>query len=345
MSEPHPFRATIPPAPEGEPRPLWSVMIPTYNCAGYLRETLTSILAQDPGPGRMQIEVIDDHSTQDDPQAVVEELGQGRVEFYRQPQNVGKIENFATCLRRSRGYLVHLLHGDDYVLDGFYGKMERAFAEHPAIGAAFCRHVFMDEQGRWLWLSPEEQPESGVLSNWLERIVAEQPIQTPAMVVRRAVYERLGGFDRRLSHSIEDWEMWVRIAARYPVWYEVEVLAAYRTLLTPTTATGRVVFEGRNIRDARRSIEIFTAYLPAAIAPELVGKAKAWTVNWGLAITQRLLVAGDYHAAIVQARETLKFAPSLKVLGKLLNMFARSVVGRGLRQLRGAMSAPRAASP
>lgn len=45
-------------------------MIPTYNCARYLRETLASVLAQDPGRDNMHIEVIDDRSTKDDPEAV-----------------------------------------------------------------------------------------------------------------------------------------------------------------------------------------------------------------------------------------------------------------------------------
>ena len=74
------------PLADAKDRPLWSVMIPTYNCAGYLRETLACVLAQDPGPDQMQIEVVDDCST-DDPQAIVDELAPDRVSFHRQPEN------------------------------------------------------------------------------------------------------------------------------------------------------------------------------------------------------------------------------------------------------------------
>ncbi|KAB2832306.1 MAG: glycosyltransferase, partial [Candidatus Brocadia sp.] len=254
-------RANIPEIMDENPRPLWSVMIPTYNCAQYLRETLKRVLTQAYGPESMQIEVIDDHST-DDPASVVAELGDGRVRFYQQPKNVGHIDNFTTCLRRSRGKLIHLLHGDDYVLSGFYEKMTKAFLQSLDIGAAFCRHIFMDNHGHWQNISQLEQRESGILKNWLEKLASEQRIMTPSIVVRREVYETLGGFDRRLICS-EDWEMWVRIAAHYPVWYEVEPLAVYRMHLDSNT--GRHIRTGEDMRYTREAINMFTAYLPDEI--------------------------------------------------------------------------------
>ena len=68
------------------PRPLWSVMIPTFHCARFLRQTLESVLSQDPGPDVMQIEVIDDCSTQDDPESVVRAIAGERVHFFQQPK-------------------------------------------------------------------------------------------------------------------------------------------------------------------------------------------------------------------------------------------------------------------
>jgi glycosyltransferase involved in cell wall biosynthesis len=318
MSEQHPYRATIPPVPEGTPSPLWSVMIPTYNCAKYLRETLKSVLAQDPGAEVMQIEVIDDCSTKDDPQAVVEELGQGRVGFYRQPENVGHTRNFETCLKRSRGKLIHLLHGDDYVLDGFYRKMQPAFEDNPDIGAAFCRHTIIDEYGYWQTISQLEQPESGVLSNFLERIASFQQIQTPSIVVRRKVYEVLGGFDSRLSWT-EDWEMWVRIAARFRIWYEIEPLAVYRK--HSGSNTGRYMCTAENLKDSRRAINIFKSYLPTSKANQIANKARE---NWALYtlyfVVPQYLTEGNTSAATAQIREALKCNYSLKVIMSLFNV-------------------------
>jgi len=185
LDDPARYRAEIPPVPDGVDRLLWSVMIPTYNCARYLRETLASVLAQDPGPDVMQIEVVDDHSTRDDPEAVVREMGRGRVAFFRQSRNVGHVENFASCLRRSRGHLIHLLHGDDFVVDGFYRSLGRLFEAYPEIGAAFCRHTYIDPEGATLSVSELERDDSGVLEGWLEKIATGQRIATPSIAVRQ----------------------------------------------------------------------------------------------------------------------------------------------------------------
>ncbi|NJO94262.1 MAG: glycosyltransferase family 2 protein [Hydrococcus sp. RM1_1_31] len=73
---------SIAPVPDGVYRPFWSVMIPNYNCTHYLVQTLKSVLEQDPGSEVMQIEVLDNCSTQDDPEAIVNEIGKGRVFFF-----------------------------------------------------------------------------------------------------------------------------------------------------------------------------------------------------------------------------------------------------------------------
>jgi glycosyltransferase involved in cell wall biosynthesis len=118
-------------------RPEWSVMIPAYNCLIYLQETIESVLAQDPGPAHMQIAVVDDYSTDGDVAALVQAVGKNRVDYYRQPVNVGSLRNFETCLNLAIGQWVHLLHGDDRIAPGFYIEIAALFRQHPEAGAAF----------------------------------------------------------------------------------------------------------------------------------------------------------------------------------------------------------------
>jgi len=337
-------RAVIP--PRGDVTyPAWSVMIPTYNCALYLRHTLAGVLAQDPGPDAMQIEVIDDHSTRDDPAAVVEELGRGRVTFYRQPANVGSIRNFDTCLLRSRGRLVHLLHGDDCVRDGFYRTMRRPFDEHAEIGAAFCRQIMIDEDGHWQEITKLEQCHSGILPNWVEKIARGQRLTPPGIVVRRTVYEHLGGFDQRISCYGEDWEMWVRIAAHYPIWHEVEPLALYRVKRRGSLSRA-ALHTAADIRDMRLATDIVESYLPERLpaprAHELVNQARNGYARWAMTNARELFIARDVGGGIAQLRAGLACSRSPDILwgvGRLIAWagmrWARWVTLRRVSSARG----------
>jgi hypothetical protein len=226
------------------------------------------------------------------------------------------VANFNTCLQRSRGRLVHLLHGDDWVCDGFYERMGRLFDRHPEIGAAFCRHTIVDEQGNVQRVSPLERSDSGVLEQWLERIASDLPLQPPSIVVRREVYERVGGFDRRMLSCGEDWEMWVRIALHYPVGYEPEPLAVYRD--NSSSLTKRSIRSGQNIRDVRMATDIIRAYLPRAIARTTSRKAGETWASWALHWAEQFIAKGDAAAAATQLREGLRCSHSQRILSPAL---------------------------
>jgi glycosyltransferase involved in cell wall biosynthesis len=306
-------------------RPRWSVMIPTYNCARYLEVTLRSVLAQDPGPEAMQIEVVDDHSTGDDPEAVVARLGGGRVDFHRQPENIGVVRNLNACLQRSRGELVHLLHGDDLVLESFYGTLDDRLREHPEAGAAYCRHLYVDERGRRLDVGPLEPASSGILTEGARFLAAEQRIMTPCIVVRRAVYEELGGFDDRLIYA-EDWEMWVRLAARFPVYYEERPLACYR--LHDDSNSGRKLRDGLSLDDTRLAIELFARYFAPGERRAVKRTAFSRYAKSGLETAQRLQSKGDTAAARAQLRGVWRLEKSPRTAAAIARVIADSLARR-----------------
>jgi glycosyltransferase involved in cell wall biosynthesis len=248
----------IAPVKDGVQRPLWSVMIPVYNCSHYLRETLEAVLEQDQGAERMQIEVVDDCSTDADVAHLVMQIGKGRIDYYCQPVNVGSLRNFETCLNRSRGKYIHLMHGDDKVKNGFYIELEKILKMFPEAGAAFCAHDHIDMNGRIRFKKQPEADKPAVLKNWLPLLAEAQRVQYIAMVVKRSVYEHLGGFFGVVYG--EDWEMWARIAKHYPIAYTPKNLAQYRE--HELSISNESFITGKNLQDIKTVIEIIMTYLP-----------------------------------------------------------------------------------
>jgi glycosyltransferase involved in cell wall biosynthesis len=303
-------------------------MIPTYNSAPYLRETLASVLAQDPGPEQMQIEVIDDCST-DEPRAIVEELARGRIGFYRQAENVGHVRNFNTCIDRARGHLVHILHGDDTVRDGFYKTMQQPFHDHPDIGAAFCRHVYIDEQGSDIAVARAHQSGSGVFPDAAFRMISEVGIQPPAVVVRRSTYEEVGGFDSRFALALEDLEMWVRIATSSAIWYETEPLACYRE--RPGSIVSGSARSGAVMKDYRATVDLVLEHLDGDRRRCARERALRRGAEWALLEARQLAVSGDRSGALSQIREALLCDRSPRVLARAAKTVARAILARGAR--------------
>jgi GT2 family glycosyltransferase len=305
-----PDRPTVAAVPAGVDRPRWSVMVPTYHCARYLEQTLTSVLEQDPGPAAMEIVVVDDHSTRDDPETVVRALAPDRVRFYRQPSNVGHVRNFNTCLQQASGEWVHLLHGDDWVEDGFYAAADAALARRPDLAAFVCRYRYFSEATGADDVGRLHQSEPGVLPQWLERLAEGQQLQAPSIAVRRSAYEAVGGFDLGISGYGEDWEMWLRVATAGPVWWEPTPLAVYRIRDGSLSDRSRL---RSNMADMRHVIALnestLSAHLPPDRVRELSDGARRSLARALLRRTRRSLASGDRHPPWVAVHEALRSWP------------------------------------
>lgn len=308
------------PVPVDTARPLWSVMIPVYNCVGFLRQTLESVVAQDPGVGQMQIEVVDDASDDGDIGALVHETGRGRVTYFRQQENIGSLRNFQTCLDRSRGHLIHILHGDDRVCDGFYANMGRIFRDYPAAGAAFCRYAYVDEKGGTVCHHDAEMDHTGVLEGWLPRICERQRIQYVAMVVRREVYEAVGGF-YGVEYG-EDWEMWARIAARYPVAYTPEVLAEYRRHYA--SVSGKAFVTGESMNSLAWVMEQVQHHLPPEDRKTITRKSRNFYAHYALRVANALWSNfKNRRGASAQARAAWRMSRDVGLLLKIIKLYTR----------------------
>lgn len=298
-------------------------MIPVYNCSQYLRETLESVLAQDVGEQQMQIEVVDDASTDADVAQLVATIGKGRIRYFRQEQNVGSLRNFETCLNRSRGQLIHLLHGDDKVLPGYYRKMQELFERFPQIGAAYCRFQYIEGNGSFLYNHNAEAEQDGIPENWLVRLGERQRIQYCAISVKREVYEKLGGF-YGVTYG-EDWEMWMRIASHYPMAYTPEVLAAYRMHLQ--SISGQSYTNAKNLQDLQWVINISQQYLPDSERQQVRKKALKFYAHYALRVANRLWHTSYNRDGVrAQIKEALRMHRDPAMYWKILKLHTKMIL-------------------
>jgi GT2 family glycosyltransferase len=240
--------------------PRWSVIVPTYRPDETLRQALLSIRAAAAVSGEsMQLEVVDDASPDRDVAALLASWSLGDIPVYRRPQNGGLATCWNHCIQRARGELVHILHQDDLVEPHFYERMSAMARRCPEAGMIVCG-IRYDEAGA-VRLAPLEQEEGGVLPDWLATIASGQRLQCPCVVVRRDVYEQVGGFDPGLRFVL-DWEMWVRIAAAFPVAYVPEPLATYR--IHDKAETRRLKQAGVITRDLALGVERIAVTLKRA---------------------------------------------------------------------------------
>jgi glycosyltransferase involved in cell wall biosynthesis len=300
-------------------------MIPAFNCADYLRLTLRSVLDQDPGRDRMHIQVVDDCSTRDDPQAVVRELAGDRVEFYRHEKNKGVGGNLAACAARSRGRYVHVLHGDDLVKPGFYAQYEAMIAAHPEASLFLCPADVIDENGTKTSAGAVLGGKAGRIEDFDLIQAVQNGIMTPSVVIPRRTLEAVGGYDLTLGHTA-DWEMFYRAGLHGYAVTTDQPLVLYR--MASTNDTSRLMMSGKNIEEILKAIDACVARLPAERAAKLPANRYQWAAQLAYSTAERLARMGKFKAAANQHR----WAWRLGCRGK------RSALRRVLFPIRGVFS-------
>ncbi len=313
----------IAPVREGVDRPFWSVIIPTYNCANYLAQTLESVLSQDSGAEHMQIEVIDDCSTKDDPEAVVREVGKGRVSFYRQPQNVGAIRNFNTCIQRSVGQFVHILHGDDFVAPDFYSSYAELLQSHPDATLIISPSISIDENNQHIHIESPLPNIDGVIIDFAKILAVRNPIHTPTAVVPRKVYEQIGGFYLPLSHTA-DWEMFFR-AGLYGKAVTLDRQVAYYRVHSGSD-TSRLALTGKNIWEAKYTVDMCMQQLPEKIRAEIDNNRYSHIAGLAHYFYSELANKEMWKSSLIHAGWNFKLSPSKYALKVYLTAVARYIL-------------------
>ncbi len=215
--------------------PLVSVLIPVYNHERFLPRCLDSVL-EDDYPAK-EIIVIDDGSTDGSAAALrswhAANRGrlEGRFEFLSRP-NKGVTKTFNELVSLARGEFIILLASDDHLLPGGIRARLDYLRRHDEKLAVFADCVVIDDEGRKLHDSGIEGLYPGRKRYLLrdELLPFEFAffwcVPGPVFMARRSTYEIIGKYDETLA--VEDWDFFLRLAARNAVGFLDYPVAAYR---------------------------------------------------------------------------------------------------------------------
>ena len=180
-----------------------TVVIPCYNQSHFLGECLESVRAQTYPD--WEAVVVDDASPDgDDIRRVVEELEDDRIRVVRHASNKGLGGSRNTGIRESRTELVLPLDADDRITPGCLEALVGALDADPELDCAYADVQLFGRTEEVLEF-PGPPPGKPMLR-------AEHTIPGAGTMMRKALWERLGGYDEAdvLRMGREDFEFWIR---------------------------------------------------------------------------------------------------------------------------------------
>jgi glycosyltransferase involved in cell wall biosynthesis len=223
-----------------------SVVIPCYRQAHFLPDAIESVLAQT--YPHFEIIVVDDGSP-DDTWAVA-----GRYPGVRclRQRNRGLSAARNAGLVASIGTYVVFLDADDRLTPEALAMGVREMAAHPECVLVAGEHNYIDEHGSMM---PRPWVPSITRDHYRE-LLTSNFIWCPANVMyRRTVFRGVGPFDRSLR-SAEDYDIYLRIARRFPIRTHTGIVAEYRShRFAMSRNSGRMLrFTIRVLRAQRRHV-------------------------------------------------------------------------------------------
>jgi glycosyltransferase involved in cell wall biosynthesis len=240
-----------------------SVILPVYNGARYLRESIDSVLAQ--AHGDFELLVCDDGSS-DESWAVINGYRDGRLRPLRNEGNLGLFPTLNRLLAASSGALIRVWAQDDRMRPHCLERELQFWEEHPEIGLSYCANTYIDDAGTPL-PGGKEDSTPAVVPPWLAAQISVYWGSLAAnissvMLSRRAV-EAVGPFAG--LRVAGDFEMWVRVMGRFPVGCIHETLVELRNhseQFSQASESGLIA-----LRESREVYEVLLDRLPPGLRP------------------------------------------------------------------------------
>jgi len=210
-----------------------SIVVPAYNAAEFIGDTLNSLQRQTYRP--IEILVVDDGST-DGTAAIVRANFPGVKLIEQRNQGTAAARN--TGIAAATGELIGFVDADDRWLPDAAASLEATLRQSPeSVAVAYAWSTFIDDRGRRIGSGLQPFMSGDV---WATLVSLNFLGNASATLVRRHAFEKVGLFDTSLkmrdASGCEDWDLYLRIAERFQFAVVPEYLVEYRKMPGSMTA-------------------------------------------------------------------------------------------------------------
>jgi glycosyltransferase involved in cell wall biosynthesis len=196
--------------PDKNYMPKVSVILPTFNRAGLIMETVQSIIDQTYPVWEL---IIVDDGSEDNTEEVVSKIRDDRIQFYKAGRTgmVGKIKNMG--LGKSRGELIAFIDSDDLWDKTKLEKQVAALQQYPGAGFSLTGGYNFKTRGKPLEYFYKQREGTRYDDIFIAFFKSEVAVIMPSLVLKKKCLETIGMFDE--SKSFADVEFVLKLAKNF----------------------------------------------------------------------------------------------------------------------------------
>ncbi len=185
--------------------PFFSVVIPTYNRANYIRKTVLSVLSQT--FQSIEIIVVDDGST-DNTSAVIQELNDPRITYYKKINGErASARNFGT--RHANGEYITFLDSDDLFLENHLQEANNTIVQKNFPEIVHLNFMISDiKDGRTKYIDKRH-------FNTRNELTIGNPFACMGVFLKKEIAIKYPFNEDRNLSATEDYELWIRLSSRF----------------------------------------------------------------------------------------------------------------------------------
>lgn len=194
---------------------LFSIIIPTYNRAEFIKKTIESILKQD--YDNFEIIIVDDGS-KDNTEEVISAIQSDKIKYFKKENGErGAARNYG--IARAKGDYITFLDSDDLLYQNHFSTALKMVEQNTNCEIFHLAYEMRNANGKLLF----QQNKFPKTAN--KKLITGNHLSCIGVFVRQDIIKTVNFNEDRALSGTEDWELWMRLASRYTIYANITITA------------------------------------------------------------------------------------------------------------------------